>query len=366
MYIDHTCPRVKRIITSNPHPSLQTTFSSMRPLPGGSDALPPLVKPRSRKASMDHAAPPSNNGPTTFFMRTEQEMEQSLASSQSTHSIGRQRDSTYGVQSLADTLEAAFGVESSAASQGKPPVRSGSHSSSADSTKSPASPLTSPLKKLKRKLSGRTTSAPLTPLNIDAPSPLPTSAAPSTPTSVSLQSLKLSDEGSVNDETGSQVITSSGDEEDDVGTQQGASSSFPQLVMPSIQMPTRRPFTTKGKSMGKLKVLVAGRAGQSTFFKTQCICRVITSANVLRQRYRQDVAHSIHRAKLRRHRTRRPLIALTIALTAAPTQTKVTQAADRTGGNNEAYGNIRKHSAIPILVDGCGRDKGIAQKKKQR
>lgn len=364
MYIDRTCPRVKRI-TSNPHPSLQATFSSMRPLPGGSDALPPLVKPRSRKASMDHAAPPSNNGPTTFFMRTEQEMEQSLASSQSTHSIGRQRDSTYGVQSLADTLEAAFGVEGSAASQGKSPVRSGSHSSSADSTKSPASPLTSPLKKLKRKLSGRTTSAPLTPLNIDVPSPLPTSAAPSTPTSVSLQSLKLSDEGSVNDETGSQVITSSGDE-DDVGTQQGASSSFPQLVMPSIQMPTRRPFTTKGKSMGKLKVLVAGRAGQSPFFTSQCICRVITSANVLRQRYWQDVAHSFHRAKLRRHRTRRPLVALAIALTAAPTEAEVTQAADRTRRNNETHGNTRKHSAIPILVDGCRRDKSIAQKKEQR
>jgi hypothetical protein len=130
--------------------------------------------------------------------------------------------------------------------------------------------------------------------------------------------------------------------------------------MPSIQMPTRRPFTTKGKSMGKLKVLVAGRAGQSTYSTLQCICRVITDANVLRQRHRQDVAHSIYRAKLRRHRTRRPLIALAIALTAAPTETEVTQAADRTRGNDEAHGNTRKHSAIPILVDGCRRDKGIA------
>ncbi|KAF3004215.1 hypothetical protein E8E13_006997 [Curvularia kusanoi] len=249
----------------------------MRPLPGGSDALPPLVKPRSRKASMDHAAPPSNNGPTTFFMRSEQEMEQSLAASQSTHSIGRQRDSTYGVQSLADTLEAAFGAESSAGIQEKPSIRPGSHSSSAGS---PESPLASPVRKLKRKLSGRTTSTPLTPLNIDAPSPLPTSAAPSTPTSVSLHSLKLSDEGSVIDETGSQVITSSGDEDDDVETQQGAASSFPQLVMPSIQMPTRRPFTTKGKSMGKLKVLVAGRAGIG---KTSLIRSIVQSC--------EDIVH---------------------------------------------------------------------------
>lgn len=246
----------------------------MRPLPGGSDALP---KPRSRKSSMDHAAAPSNNSPTTFFMRSQQEMEQSLAASHSTHSTRRQRDSTYGVQSLADTLEAAFGAESSAesgtastrvdkqssaGSRGMHSASSASHGSSADSTKSPESPLASPLRKLKRKLSSRTTSTSLTPLNVDAPSPRPTPAIPGSPTSVSLHSLKLSDEGSLLDETGSQVITSSGDEEDDVETQQAASNTFPQLVMPSIQMPSRRPFTTKGKSMGKLKLLVAGQAGQ--------------------------------------------------------------------------------------------------------
>lgn len=199
-------------------------------------------------------------------------MEQSLAASQSTLSVGKQRDSTYGVQSLADTLEAAFGTESSTAgrkvetcnsvgSHDRHTARSGSHSSSVDSAKSPESPLASPIRKLKRKLSGRTTSTPLTPLNVDAPSPIPTPAIPSTPTSVSLHSLKLSDEDSALDEIGSQVITSSGEDEGDVETQQGASNSFPQLVMPSIQMPTRRPFTTKGKNMGKLKVLVAGQTG---------------------------------------------------------------------------------------------------------
>ncbi|KZM19813.1 uncharacterized protein EKO05_0004233 [Ascochyta rabiei] len=254
----------------------------MRPLPGSDAALPPPTKPRSRKPSMDRAAAPSNNSPTTFFMRSEQEMEQSLAASQSTHPVARQRDSTYGVQSLADTLEAAFGAQgttarkkadshSHAGSHSKHTARSGSHGSSTDSAKSPKSPLASPLWKLKRKVSSRTTSTPLTPLDIDAPSPLPTSATPSTPTSVSLHSLKLSDEGSVVDEAGSQVITSSGEEEyDDVETQQGASNSFPQLVMPSIQMPTRRPFTVKGKNMGKLKILVAGRAaiGKSSLIRS--------------------------------------------------------------------------------------------------
>jgi hypothetical protein len=37
--------------------------------------------------------------------------------------------------------------------------------------------------------------------------------------------------------------------------------SAPQLVMPSIRMPSRRPFTETGKSLGRLKVLIAGRVG---------------------------------------------------------------------------------------------------------
>jgi septin family protein len=74
--------------------------------------------------------------------------------------------------------------------------------------------------------------------------------------------LKLSDEDSNLDDIASQVVASSGEEEDEE-TQQGESgtSSFPQLVMPSIQMPTRRPFTDKGRAMGRLKVLIAGESG---------------------------------------------------------------------------------------------------------
>lgn len=39
------------------------------------------------------------------------------------------------------------------------------------------------------------------------------------------------------------------------------SGSAPQLVMPSIKMPSRRPFTETGKSMGRVKVLLAGDSG---------------------------------------------------------------------------------------------------------
>ncbi|KAI0455188.1 hypothetical protein F5B21DRAFT_472289 [Xylaria acuta] len=39
------------------------------------------------------------------------------------------------------------------------------------------------------------------------------------------------------------------------------SGSAPQLVMPSINMPSRRPFTETGKGLGRLKILLAGDSG---------------------------------------------------------------------------------------------------------
>lgn len=35
----------------------------------------------------------------------------------------------------------------------------------------------------------------------------------------------------------------------------------PQLIMPEITIPSRRPFTTRGKNIGRLKVLIAGDSG---------------------------------------------------------------------------------------------------------
>ncbi|KAF2109156.1 Septin-domain-containing protein [Lophiotrema nucula] len=242
----------------------------MRPSAGG-DALP-TVKPRSRKSSLadQPAAYNSSHVPTTFFLRSEGEMEPAGTSAQHAGPAGRQTESTFGVQSLEDTLQAAFGQEASAtdelldhASMVATPEhassRRTSHSSSRTSSRQPEGSKASPTKKYRRKTSNNTVSAPPTPLNMDSQSPSAPSAMPSTPKSESLHSLKLSDEESVLDDVASQAMASSGEEEDTA--EQTASGSFPQLVMPSIQMPTRRPFTEKGKAMGSLKVLVAGEAG---------------------------------------------------------------------------------------------------------
>ncbi|KAF2461364.1 hypothetical protein BDY21DRAFT_368610 [Lineolata rhizophorae] len=136
-------------------------------------------------------------------------------------------------------------------------------------------------------------SRPLTPLRIESPLAAAPDAAAGTPSSVSLRSFGLEDDADMSglEDSASQAIASSsssevgqGDEGPDgeevgvemarkrtilgsfvLGEQDGGGDDeddgMPQLVMPSIKMPSRRPFTAKGKGMGRLKVMVAGEAG---------------------------------------------------------------------------------------------------------
>ena len=46
------------------------------------------------------------------------------------------------------------------------------------------------------------------------------------------------------------------------------SSSFPQLVMPRVNMPRRKAFTDAGRTMGKLKIMVVGDSGFTPFLWT--------------------------------------------------------------------------------------------------
>ncbi|GAB7358548.1 hypothetical protein MBLNU230_g2610t1 [Neophaeotheca triangularis] len=125
-------------------------------------------------------------------------------------------------------------------------------------------------------------SQPLTPLRL---SPHPESGGlPGTPRSGSPKSFRLSDEEmSVKDETGSQAVASSSDEDEYEPRVTRGECSMPQLVMPSITMPARRPFTDCGKSMGRLKVMVIGPAGVG---KTSFINSVLRTC--------EDVVHVDH------------------------------------------------------------------------
>ena len=112
-------------------------------------------------------------------------------------------------------------------------------------------------------------SQPLTPLKM---SPNRGSAAPSTPRSGSPKSFRLSDEeGSVADESNSQAIQSSIGEEDEGNI---SVERMPQLVMPSLAMPARRPFTEQGRYMGRARIMFVGPKGVG---KTSLIQNLIRS-----------------------------------------------------------------------------------------
>lgn len=84
-------------------------------------------------------------------------------------------------------------------------------------------------------------------------------------------------------EAASQAVVSGGEEEDSVLESPPPSSAAsptprsrketrmagtdttiqpPQFIMPTIKMPTRRPFTKRGRNVGRLKILVAGDSGK--------------------------------------------------------------------------------------------------------
>lgn len=67
---------------------------------------------------------------------------------------------------------------------------------------------------------------------------------------------------SLSEEVASQALSMSVDLEPEMPASMMDSGSAPQLIMPSIKMPSRRPFTEEGKRMGRLKVLVAGDSGK--------------------------------------------------------------------------------------------------------
>lgn len=77
-----------------------------------------------------------------------------------------------------------------------------------------------------------------------------------------LQSRRPSEVDFLTDE--SQAILSSGEEEAVKSPTSVVPDSSSQFVMPSISMPTRRPFTERGKNMGRLKIMVVGDSGMHT------------------------------------------------------------------------------------------------------
>ena len=288
---------------------------------------PERSRPRKSSTVDPPESRPTGHAPaTTFFLRRERDLQpgyqekgtqalsaEDVYTTPDLHTPQDMADSSYGVQSLAETLEGAFpgssqrelststtdahqesslrlsqtpsredntisGRKRKAGNPVHPKIaaaaqriisseRPSSRASSTSSTfRVPSS--NSPFREHLRKTSNASLNPPLTPLRL---SPNPDSVLSGTPRSASPRSFRLSDEeGSIIDETGSQAIQSSSGEEEEDDTLQDTGdatagaledSAGPQLRMPSITMPSRRPFTERGKRMGRLKILVAGPAG---------------------------------------------------------------------------------------------------------
>lgn len=106
------------------------------------------------------------------------------------------------------------------------------------------------------------------PSRLNLPGPTSNLSQPITPlmlaTPGSPSAISDSMSASFSEDIASQALSMSQDLEPMEASEMMDSGSAPQLVMPSIKMPSRRPFTDGGKRIGRLKVLVAGDSGAYT------------------------------------------------------------------------------------------------------
>lgn len=267
------------------------------------DVLPATPRKSSFSSNPSSSVPPRTDdrqpsGPTTFFLAREPQQESSNSdvienAASLPDDISLSRESTtstmFGVQSLEETVSQ---IDSTSISSEVDELSLSDDASRVNNTHDimDTSESGSPVKRRstvrpadllqelssfqhkgsRRPVSRGTSPSPrsLTPLLMGASSEDP-SSVPSSPKSTSTRSLKPLDDTSILDETNSQAVTSgvpSGGEEDSAELVEKLQGNPSQLIMPSISMPSRRPFTTRGKSIGRFKIMVAGARGRLFLF----------------------------------------------------------------------------------------------------
>ncbi|KAJ5238712.1 hypothetical protein N7468_003331 [Penicillium chermesinum] len=213
--------------------------------------LSPDVSIFPRKPSFDSPSPPLDPRtavPATFFLSCNPHAAESTHDS-CVEDTGDYKDNTYGVQSLADMLSQS---EAIASSHSDIPVHQPiSHQSQdLDDGKEP------------RRSDRRSTLKPFETISRDSSMPPPADiiSRPLTPL--------------IPDEPSFPTYPAIGsDEEDRPGPSPHIGpANVSQLIMPSIKMPSRRPFTERGKAMGRFKILLAGAPGSG---KTSLIKSIV-------------------------------------------------------------------------------------------
>ena len=274
---------------------------------------------RSRKdldatTGLASTAGPAHNMPTSFCMANEDELE-----NPSTKASRPGSDSTFGVRSLQETIHQ---VSPQTTTQGEEEEDNDGLGNGHEARRR-STLRTRP--KIRTRDSSRGSveqapvntgnSSPYNPSQADHLTPsmsqsfaslssqAPLSSMSSSPKSFSNRSFRPSDDDSM--DGCSQAIASSEDDDVEPPSQSSIQDSAPELIMPSIKMPSRRPFTERGKSLGKLKVLIAGDTGMLRGLAEGPIdCTPLISIH----RCWQDVSHQVNCANLRRHRARGSLI----------------------------------------------------------
>ncbi len=234
-----------------------------------------VLEGRSRKG-FDNSGPvlpiPLGHGSPTSFRRAREE---DLEIKPRVKNTALSEDSTYGVQSLGDSIHEAplpqikdingenndgegdpYGGRRRSTLKPFPRPQTRDHSRDRCEAAIANTADSSPSRSTQEGPLSPSMSRSLTSLSLDSQARL--SSLPGTPKSTSNRSFPPSDEDSMRDE-GSQAVPSS--EDDEAEFHASIQDSAPQLIMPSIKMPSRRPFTDQGKSMGRLKVLIAGDSG---------------------------------------------------------------------------------------------------------
>ncbi|KAJ5512932.1 hypothetical protein N7463_002484 [Penicillium fimorum] len=245
----------------------------------------------SHKLSDHPPSPPLDpriDTPATFFLsRSPHVADQDASISLDSGDV---KENMYGVQSLASLSQSVTSLprEHSADSLKQATDDLESHLAQRRST---LKPLNSGTRESSGHPSPIHVSRPLTPLTLGIPDD--PSSLPSSPKSISNQSMRPLDDISITDEINSQALGSGDEDEMLHGSPFLAPGGASQLIMPSIKMPSRRPFTERGKAMGRFKVLLAGSPGSG---KTSLIKSIVQTCD--------DIVHvdTIPQTSLGRHR----------------------------------------------------------------
>ncbi|KAL4788432.1 hypothetical protein BJX76DRAFT_110390 [Aspergillus varians] len=256
--------------------------------------VPEVAPPRPRKPSLEQQQwiDPRSATPSSFFLARSHRSESSDPGLSLLES-GNVRDSMYGVQSFDETSSAASSVAvslpeldssvSKSVSVLTPPAPPQQWSSNLDDETADAVPEAcqkTSLRDIDSTHSGSldpsfptsNLASPrnLTPLNLLHPDDA--SSLPSSPKSITNQSTRNLDEISIADDLSSQAIASGEEDEDSQPPLNASSDTMSQLIMPSITIPDRRPFTDKGRALGRVKLLLAGASGSG---KTSLIKSIV-------------------------------------------------------------------------------------------